>query len=102
MSEGFLYKKLTEKEKEEIQKEAERIINSFGNKLSKIKELPEEGNIKREKSFRVERNSSAAFPTSAPTSLRDGKDDEELKKRILANAPNKNNDFIIAEKKSWK
>ena len=51
---GFLYKKLSEKDKEEIKKEAKRIMDSFGKKLSKIKELPKEGSIKRENSIREE------------------------------------------------
>ncbi len=84
---GFLYKKLTEKERGEIKKESEKIINSFGKKLSEIKKLPGESFIERKNLFREE----------GPGSL----GNEELKKRILNNAPEKNKEFIIAEKKGW-
>ena len=84
---GFLYKKLTEKEKEEIKKESGKIINSFGKKLSELKKLPEESFIERENSLRDENLGNEG--------------NLDFKKKILNNAPEKNKDFIIVEKKGW-
>lgn len=84
---SFLYKELDEKEKEKINLEAKSIMDSFGKKLSSLKNLPEEGSIEREESFREE---TLDYPC-----------DENLKQNILNNAKLKNKDFIIAEKKKW-
>lgn len=85
--EGFLYKKLSEKEKEEIKSEARDIINSFSKKLEKVKDLPNESFIERGSGYREEGKGKSG--------------NGMLKERILKNAPNKNKDFIIAEKKRW-
>ena len=84
---GFLYKRLSEKEKKEIKREADKIIGSFAKRLSEIKILPKEGGIKRKGSMRKEGKGQGG--------------NNELKRRILDNAQKKNKDFILAEKKGW-
>lgn len=81
----FLFHNLSEKEKEEIKKQVDSIIDSFSKKLSKIdKDVKEEGVI-REKFERAE-----------------GGETLGLSKPIMfENAPESNKDFIIAEKKKW-
>lgn len=81
----FLFHNLSEKEKEEIKKQVDSIIDSFSKKLSKIdKEVKEEG-IVREKFEREE-----------------GGEVQKISRQImLENAPESNKDFIIAEKKKW-
>ena len=84
----FLFHTLSEKEKEDIRKEAKRILDSFSEKLSKVKVSEEEPLIKRKSSEREEK---------------EGVDAEEgFRERMFENAPEKNKDFIIAEKKEWK
>ena len=80
-------KKISEEEKNKIQEEAKAIIESFSKKLSEIKNLSEESFIERAMSTRTETKTE--------------KGNFNLKKRILENAENKNEDFIIAEKKGW-
>ena len=84
---SFFYKHLSEEEKEDIRLEAKKIMDSFGEKLSVLGDLPEEGGIFREESYREEKKNFC-----------EGK---EFRKRIFKNAKNKNEDFIIAEKKKW-
>lgn len=82
----FLFKKLSEKEREEIRKQVDTILNSFSTKLSKIDGEVEENLIERKEFERregMQRDSSFSRET------------------MFKNAPKKNKDFIIAEKKKW-
>src|SRR4030043_1107005 len=85
MVDDFLWHKVSEKEKDEIKKQAKSIMDSFSKKLSNIKEKIDELAIERENCEREEGN---------------GKCLEIDKKIMFENAPNKNKDFIIAEKKT--
>jgi len=82
----FLWKKVSEKEKEDIRKQSENIMKNFSKKLESVK-----GNVKDSSvgTGDFERDEGAAEPP-----LLD-------KKIMFDNAPNKNKDSIIAEKKSW-
>ena len=83
----FLFHNLSEKEREEIRKQVKTILDSFSTKLSKIgKGERKESFIEREKSERLE----------------GGEQDKSFSKETMFNnAPEKNKDFIIAEKKKW-
>lgn len=83
----FLYHKLSEKEKKQIKKQAKSIIEDFSEKLSKVKTQPTEDLIERKDMERKEN--------------KDSKKDKDFRKIMFENAPEKNNDFIIAEKKQW-
>ena len=83
----FLWHEVSEKEKKEIKEEAKSIMDSFSEKLSKIDKKISESLIQREEYEREEGESNER--------------DSEFKKIIFENAPNKNKDFIIAEKKKW-
>jgi Asp-tRNA(Asn)/Glu-tRNA(Gln) amidotransferase C subunit len=84
---GLLFHEVSEKEKEEIQKQAKGIMDSFYAKLEKVDLKVSEQDIKRGQGFREEGS---------------GKIDESFSKEVMfENAPNKNKDFIVAEKKSW-
>lgn len=75
---------LSEKEREEIKKQVGSILNDFSKKLSEIKST-EEYSIEEKISEREE-----------------GGEKNELSREIMfKNAPEKNKDFIIAEKKKW-
>jgi len=86
----FLFHKVDEKEKEEIKKQALDIINSFSKKLESIENLPEESVVEREECYREEECKEV-----------DNKNKKEFKKKLLDNAPKKNKDFVLSEKKKW-
>jgi len=83
----FLFHKLSEKEREEIRKQVRTILDSFSEKLSQIDGgEKKESFIQREDSERKE----------------GGEGDKSFSREIMFhNAPEKNKDFIIAEKKKW-
>ena len=83
----FLFHKVSEKEKQEIKKQAKSIMDDFSRRLSKIDQKIAEPLIEREEG---EREESGAV-----------EGDEEFRKVMFENAPSKNEDFIIAEKKGW-
>ena len=86
---NFLFHEVSEREREEIKQEAKRLMDSFYNKLNKIKQKMPEHFVERDEFEREEG---------------EGKNEEENKdfrQRMFDNAPNKNQDFIIAEKKKW-
>ncbi|MAG79117.1 hypothetical protein CMI40_01955 [Candidatus Pacearchaeota archaeon] len=83
----FLWHEVSEKEKKEIKEEAKSIMDSFSEKLSKIDKKISESLIEREEYEREEGESNER--------------DSKFKKIMFENAPNKNKDFIIAEKKKW-
>jgi len=78
--------KVTEKEKQQIQRDSKKLLNEFASKLSKIK--APEGHFENESGTREEG---------------DGwKTDPEFKSTTLANAPFTDDNSIVAEKGSWK
>ncbi|MBU2562679.1 MAG: hypothetical protein KKF68_03395 [Nanoarchaeota archaeon] len=84
----FLWKKVSEKEKEEIQKKAKTMMDSFSKRLSKIDKnikapLIERGIGEREESI-------------------EESNDDFSRKIMFENAQNKNKDFVIAEKGGWR
>jgi len=81
----FLFHKLSEEEKEKIKVEAKAILDDFSKELESVK-LKDESEIVRDVSQRGE----------------DEEIDCEIDRDIMFNnAPEKNKDFIIAEKKGW-
>ena len=87
MAEDFLWHAVSEKEREEIKKEAKAIMDGFYGKLSKIKTKILEPLIEREQGERQEGEGNEC--------------NDEFKKTMFENAPNKQGDFITAEKKKW-
>lgn len=84
----FLWHHVSEDEKKKIQEQAKSVMDSFSKKLSKVeKEVKDiEVGVERERGEREEGSVKV---------------DEISKKIMFDNAPNKNDDFIIAEKKGW-
>jgi Asp-tRNA(Asn)/Glu-tRNA(Gln) amidotransferase C subunit len=85
ISMDFLFHNLSEKDREEIKKQVDSILQSFSKKLSEIKKDIGESNVEREEFEREE----------------DGKPSELDRKIMFENAPEKNDDFIIGERKKW-
>lgn len=86
MTKNFTWHKVTEKEKEQIQKDSKKLLNEFASKLSKIK--APEGHYKNESGTREEGDGWTTDP--------------EFKSTMLANAPFVEDDAIVAEKGAWK
>ena len=82
----FLWHKVEEKEKLEIKKEAKRIMDKFAAKLETLK-LPEAEGVKRKEMTRKETKSSCK---------------KEFRKSFFENVPNKEDDWVKAEKGGWK
>lgn len=85
----FLFHKVSEQEKAEIKTQAKAIMDSFSKKLESVKSEISEPLIERDEMERIE------------NSLNENSENSDFRKRFFENAPNKNSDFIIAEKKGW-
>ncbi len=72
---------------EKIKSDAKRIIDSFSEKLSRVKVSEEEPAIERKEYERKEGDGEEC--------------DREFRKIMFENAPNKHGDFILGEKKKW-
>jgi hypothetical protein len=97
----FLWHKVSEKEKQEIQAQAKEIMNRFSNNLSKIKDKLEESSVERDFGERAEEETSSKLGQSKGEEKEKNKDNEFSKDIMFKNAKEKNKDFIIAEKKTW-
>ena len=89
---GLLWHKVSEKEKKDIEKQAKSIMENFSKKLDKVKGKVKDSGAEREQFEREEGERE------------EGKKEDQSKdfrERMFENAPNKNKDFIIAEKKEW-
>jgi Asp-tRNA(Asn)/Glu-tRNA(Gln) amidotransferase C subunit len=83
----FLFHEVSEAEKEKIRKQAKEILDNFSKQLSRIDSGIKDSFSEREESERLEGKGNC----------------EPIDREIMfENAPNKNRDFIVAEKGSWK
>jgi hypothetical protein len=79
-------------------------MDSFSKKLSKIRGEISEPLIEREDFEREEVFSTTSPPQSPdypPPGTTESKENKEFRKIMFENAPNKNKDFILGEKKTW-
>jgi len=84
----YLWRKVSKEEGEKIKKEAKLILDKFSKSLEKVeKEIKEAKGVQRDIQLREESKV---------------KQDKEFKKAFFKNAPNKEDDFIMAEKGAWK
>lgn len=88
MAENFIWREISEKEKEDIRKQAKNILGNFSEKLAKIDH----------KKINLEENEINEFER---TESGEEKSDADFRKIMFENAPEKNKNFIIAEKKKW-
>lgn len=79
---------LIEMEQEKIKQEAKEILGIFSQALEKVKEDIGESYVEREEDRREETETTEEA-------------DEEFRKIMFENAPNKKGDFIVAEKGKW-
>ena len=82
----FLFHKVSESEKKEIQKQAKKIMDDFAGQLNKVKEQVREDFVERGDGQREEISA----------------DCNKISRGIMfENAPKKNGDFIVGEEKKW-
>jgi Asp-tRNA(Asn)/Glu-tRNA(Gln) amidotransferase C subunit len=74
---------------EEIKREAKKILDKFSKALENAKIKEEESNVEREEDRRKEKEG------------KNPDENKDFREIMFENAPNKNEDFVIAEKKSW-
>lgn len=86
MKKGFIWHKVSEKEKQEIKEQAKHLLEEFSSKLEKIK--TKEMHFESKDGTRQE---GSGWKTS-----------EEFRSTILSNAPSVEEEFIVAEKGEWK
>jgi len=83
----FLWHRVSEKEKEEIKKQAREIMDSFEKELKRVESEKIELGVKRKNQLRDEIRTE---------------NDPDFRKRFFDNAQNKDADFIKAERGKWK
>ncbi len=74
-------------DKSKVEKEAKEILDKFAGALSRVKIDEEDFHFSREEFERIEG---------------EGEECSEFKKKVLENAPVKDEDFVIAERGGWK
>jgi len=89
MKNNSLWHEVSEKEKQEIQKDAKKLLNEFSKKLSSIKGIEEHFTSSISKNGQREEGDP-------------WKTDPEFRDLFFLNAPFVENEFIVAEKGSWK
>ena len=82
----FLWHKVSKEEQEKIKKEAKAIMDNFSKSLKGLEKEEFKG-VKRDNQTRKESNSNC---------------DPDFRKAFFENAPNKEGDWIKAEKGKWK
>lgn len=82
----FIWHKVTEEEKQEITKNAKKILDEFASKLDKIQ--TQESHFENGLGLREQGDA--------------WKTDDEFRSTMFSNAPDVQNDCIVAEKGSWK
>ena len=83
----FLWHNVSEKEKEDIKRQAKKIMDKFSKRLEKVKLGDKPKTSEQGLEFEREENS---------------KNEREIDRKIMfENAPDKNKDFIVSEKKKW-
>jgi len=89
MASELTWRRLSDKEKKEVEQKAKKIMLDFGDTLESLPDIPEAivDRVEFERKECVEEYSS-------------GKD-ENFRDLMFENAPKKNKDFIIAEKGGW-
>jgi Asp-tRNA(Asn)/Glu-tRNA(Gln) amidotransferase C subunit len=87
--ENFLWHHVSEHEAEEIKKEAKKIIDSFGKAIASAEEIKEIPFVERKEQSRDELQ-KRALP------------DKKFRDIMFENAPEKEQDYLKAERGKWK
>ena len=88
-------------DKNKIRKEAKQLLNKFSKALEKVDNVKVEEHYDREEFERAETISSESDDSEKSINDESMKN-SSFKSKLLGNAPRKDDNFIIAEKGSWK
>ena len=83
---GFVWKKVDEELKKEIKLKAKKILDNFSKSLEGIEDKKLLSVVERDKQVREETKVKC---------------DKEFRKLFLENVPEKEDGFVLAEKKKW-
>lgn len=106
---NYLWHKVSEEEKEQIEDDARELILKFGDALEKVGDIPD-AVVEREKDVREEISLSNFHPKSLRESHPLGKSrkmssrnlrDEEFRDLMFENAPDVKDGCIVGEKGGW-
>ncbi len=86
MASEFTWRKLDDKDRKELEKRVEGLLEDFGKRLDAVKEKAGEVFVEREKFIREEKECEQ---------------DKEFRKIFFDNVPRKKGDCVIAEKGEW-
>ena len=87
MIEDFLWHHVSDEEKKVIKRQSKKIMDSFSKRLAEVDKNTEDVSVERGSGMRDEGN---------------GEDcDETFREMFFKNAPHKEGDFILGEKKKW-
>jgi len=89
MAESFIWRKISEQEKQEIERKAKKILDDFAGKLEKIKTT--DSHFESSLSKDGLREEGECWET-----------DEEFRSTMFSNAPFADENLIVAEKGGWK
>ncbi|MFA5020029.1 MAG: hypothetical protein WC533_02935 [Candidatus Pacearchaeota archaeon] len=84
---SYLWRKLSDKEREEIKHQAKKIMDDFALTLEKLPDIPE-ALVEREKDVRDESEDEVCS-------------DSDFRDTMLKNAPKVKDDCVLAEKGAW-
>ena len=84
---NYLWKKLSESERNHLEGEAKELILAFGDELEKLPAM-KESFVEREKDLREEKGEGETC-------------DDSFRELMFENAPKKKGGFIVAEKGGW-
>jgi len=85
---SFIWHKVSNKEKEQIKRQAKSIMDNFARALDKVKLPKEIAVVERQQDIRQEREGEACT-------------DKDFRKLIFKNAPKKQGNHFVAEKGGW-
>ncbi|MBI2449151.1 hypothetical protein HYV49_02545 [Candidatus Pacearchaeota archaeon] len=98
MASEFTWRRLSEQDRNELEKRVSGILEDFGRKLDSVKEKVGEVFVEREDFVRDE---SPFHRASELDRTKASLVDEEFRKIFFENAPKKKGDCIVAEKGEW-
>lgn len=84
----FLFRELTEKDRQAISQQAKAIMDSFSQELDSVSDKLSEAHLDRGEAFERDEGEGEVG-------------DSTFREFVFSNAPHKEGDHLIAEKKEW-
>jgi len=81
-------------DRKEIHEQAKQVLDKFADALKEVDKIDIDSYVDRDEFERIE--------VTASSKSKDSEVDNSFKQKILQNAPESDDDFILVEKGSWK